>query len=175
MTNSSLSAGPTDLTLLKTIILGLMKKPFETSFRLTLQPSSRRKTKTPTDLVSDARSRRWIELPCGFLLLVLILRVGDQIKSWLHLPIPGSVLGLFILLICFRLQLLSPRLVEEASNRLLFILPALFIPIYVAGIGQGQFWSQVAGILLPALLVATASLWIFVGHLSQRFLSGSDE
>jgi holin-like protein len=114
-------------------------------------------------------------LPCGFLLLVLILQIGDQIKSWLHLPIPGSVLGLFILLICFRLQLLSPRLVEEASNRLLFILPALFIPIYVAGIGQGQFRSQVAGILLPALLVATASLWIFVGHLSQRFLSGSDE
>jgi len=114
-------------------------------------------------------------LPCGFLLLVLILRIGDQIKSWLHLPIPGSVLGLFILLICFRLQLLSPQLFEEASNRLLFILPALFIPIYVAGIGQGQFWSQVAGILLPALLVATASLWIFVGHLSQRFLSGSDE
>ena len=63
----------------------------------------------------------------------------------------------------------------EASNRLLFILPALFIPIYVAAIGQGQFWSQMAGIPLPALLVATASLWIFVGHLSQRFLSGSDE
>jgi holin-like protein len=114
-------------------------------------------------------------LPFGFLLLVLILWTGDQIKSWLHLPIPGSVLGLFILLICFRLQLLSPRLVEEASSRLLFILPALFIPIYVAAIGQGQFWSQLPGILLPALLVATASLWIFVGHLSQRFLSGSDE
>ena len=64
---------------------------------------------------------------------------------------------------------------KPLTNRLLFILPALFIPIYVAGIGQGQFWSQVAGILLPALLVATASLWIFVGHLSQRFLSGSDE
>ena len=127
MTNSNLSAGPTDLTLLKTIVLGPMKRPFETSFRLTLQPPSRQKTKTPTDLVSDARRRRWIELPCGLLLLVLILRIGDQIKSWLHLPIPGSVLGLFILLICFRLQLLSPRLFEEASSRLLFILPALFI------------------------------------------------
>ena len=152
-----------------------MKIPFETSSRLTLQPPPRQKTKTPADLVSDARRRRWIELPSGFLLLVLILWIGDQIKSWLRLPIPGSVLGLFILLICFRLQLLSPRLVEEASSRLLLILPALFIPIYVAGIGQGLFQSPVAGIVLPALLVATASLWIFVGHLSQRFLSGSDE
>ena len=62
-------------------------------------------------------------------------------------------IGPFILLIRFRLQLLSPQLVQEASNRLFFILPALFIPIYVAAIGQGQFWSQVAEILLPALLV----------------------
>src|SRR5262249_62028383 len=108
-------------------------------------------------------------------LLAVFCGLAYKTKRCFPLPIPGSVLGLFILLICFRLQLLSPQLFEEASNRLLFILPALFIPIYVAGIGQGQFWSQAAGILLPALLVATASLWIFVGHLSQRFLSGSAE
>ena len=47
---------------------------------------------------------------------------------------------LFILLICFRLRRIPPQLVEEASNRLLFVLPALFIPIYVSAIGQGQLW-----------------------------------
>ena len=114
-----------------------------------------------------------MELPCGFIVLFLCLSTGEQIKNWLHQPVPGNVLGLFILLFCFRLQLISPRLIEEASNRLLFILPALFIPIYVSAIGQGQLWSQVGAVLLATLLAATVSLWIFVGHLAQRLLRGS--
>jgi putative effector of murein hydrolase LrgA (UPF0299 family) len=71
------------------------------------------------------------------------------------------------------LQLISPRLIEEASNRLLFILPALFIPIYVSAIGQGQLWSQVGVVLLLALLAATVCLWIFVGHLAQLLFRNS--
>ncbi len=79
---------------------------------------------------------------------------GEQIKNLLHLPIPGNVLGLFILLMCFRLRLIPPQLVEEASNRLLFILPALFIPIYVSAIGQGQLWSPISWVLLGTLLAS---------------------
>ncbi|MGA8655888.1 MAG: CidA/LrgA family protein [Chthoniobacterales bacterium] len=120
--------------------------------------------------VSIARWRVWMDLPRGFIVLVLSLLPGELIKSWLHQPIPGSVLGLFLLLICFRLRLIAPQLVEQASNRLLFILPALFIPIYVSAISQGQLWSQSGWVLLPALLAATAGLWIFVGHLAQRLL-----
>jgi holin-like protein len=119
-------------------------------------------------------SRLWIDFAVGFASLVLSLLLGEQVKAWLHLPIPGNVLGLFILLICFRFGVVSPRLIQEASNRLLFVLPALFLPIYVSAIGQGQLWSQLGWVLLPALLIATAGLWVFVGHLSQRLLSRND-
>lgn len=128
------------------------------------------RAKTPVATVCTVPWRSWMELACGFLVLVLSLLTGEQIKSWLHQPIPGNVLGLFLLLICFRLRLISPRLVEQASNRLLFVLPALFIPIYVSAIGQGQLWSKLGWVLLPALLAATAGLWIFVGHLAQILL-----
>jgi holin-like protein len=140
---------------------------------LSLHICHRHEAKTAAGAASDKPRRLWMELPCGFIVLFLCLSIGEQIKNWLHQPIPGNVLGLFILLICFRLHLISPRLIEEASNRLLFILPALFIPIYVSAIGQGQLWSQVGGVLLAALLAATVSLWIFVGHLAQRLLRGS--
>jgi holin-like protein len=119
--------------------------------------------------------RLLIELPFGLIVLLLSLLSGEQIKNWLHLPIPGNVLGLFILLICFRLRLIPPQLVEEASNRLLFVLPALFIPIYVSAIGQGQLSSPVSWVLLGTLFAATASLWIFVGHLAQRLLRRSPQ
>jgi holin-like protein len=119
------------------------------------------------------RRHFWIDLPVGLAALVLSTLAGEQIKIWLHLPIPGNLLGLFVLLLCFRLRLIPPQLIEEAANRLLFVLPALFIPIFVSAIGQGQLYSKIGWVLLPTLLGATAALWMFVGHLAQHLLRQS--
>ena len=135
------------------------------------------KAAAPIADTANSRVRRlfWIELPVGFAVLVLCMLAGEQAKMWLHVPIPGNLLGLFILLLCFRLRLIPPELIEEAANRLLYILPALFIPIYVSAIGQGQLSSPVSWVLLGTLFAATASLWIFVGHLAQRLLRRSPQ
>ena len=117
--------------------------------------------------------RLLIELLIGFPVLILAMLAGEQIKTWMHLPIPGNVLGLFLLLLSFRLRLVPPRLIEDAANRLLYFLPSLFIPIYVSGIGQAQLWSRMSWLLFPTLVIATAALWIFVGHLAQKLLRGS--
>jgi len=111
-----------------------------------------------------------IELLFGFSVLVLGLLAGEHVKMWLHLPVPGNVLGLFFLLLSFRLRLLPPQLIEKAANQILSVLPALFIPIYVSAIGPGQRWSQVSWIVVPMLLLVSAGLWIFVGHLAQQLL-----
>jgi holin-like protein len=124
----------------------------------------------PPAIHRGARRRFLIELLLGFSVLVLALLAGDQVKMWLHLPVPGNVLGLFFLLLSFRLRLLPPQLIEKAANQVLYVLPSLFIPIYVSAIGQGQLWSQMSWILVPMLLLVTAGLWIFVGHLAQKLL-----
>jgi holin-like protein len=152
-----------------------MRRQFETGLRLTSKRPSSANVTTAAGTENKLKRRLLIELPFGFIVLLLSLLSGEQIKNLLHLPIPGNVLGLFILLMCFRLRLIPPQLVEEASNRLLFVLPALFIPIYVSAIGQGQLWSPISWVLLGTLLVATASLWIFVGHLAQRLLRRSPQ
>ena len=123
----------------------------------------------PHDLDSGLR-RFWIDLPVGFAVLVLSLLAGEQIKIWLYLHIPGNVLGLFVLLLCFRLRLIPPQLIEEEANQLLYILPALFIPIFVSASTAGQLWSKRDWVLLPTLLAATAGLWMFVGYLAQHLL-----
>jgi len=123
----------------------------------------------------SGRCRSWIPLPVGFSVLVLSILAGEQVRAWLHLFIPGNVLGLFILLLCFQARLLSPQLIEEAANRLLHVLPALFIPLFVCAIDQEQFWSKLGWVLLPILIVATATLWVFVGHLAQRLLCRSSQ
>jgi holin-like protein len=127
--------------------------------------------------VRSAQRLAWrcllIELLIGFPVLIVALLAGELVKSWLHLPIPGNLLGLFLLLLSFRLRLIPPRLLEDAATRLLYFLPSLFIPIYVSGIGQTQLWSQISWILFPALTIATAGLWVFVGHLAQKLLRRS--
>ena len=96
------------------------------------------KTTTQAAFANSRVRRFWIDLPLGFAVLVLSLLAGEQVKMWLHLPIPDNILGLFILLFCFRLRLIPPQLIAEAANRLLYVLPALFIPIYVSAIGGGN-------------------------------------
>jgi putative effector of murein hydrolase LrgA (UPF0299 family) len=125
--------------------------------------------------VAERRTRRciWVELPVGFAVLTLSVLAGEQIKIWLHFWIPGNILGLFILLLCFRLRLIEPKFIEEAANRLLFVMPAFFIPLFVSAIGRGQLSQRVSLVLLPALLAATVGLWIFVGHLTQHLLRRS--
>ncbi|MBV9490392.1 MAG: CidA/LrgA family protein [Verrucomicrobia bacterium] len=128
-------------------------------------------TATAAPTVHRGAWRRFlIESLLGFSVLVLGLLAGEHVKMWLHLPVPGNVLGLFLLLLSFRLRLLPPPLIEKAANQLLFVLPSLFIPIYVSAIGQRQLWSRMSWILVPMLLLATAGLWIFVGHLAQKLL-----
>jgi len=56
-----------------------------------------------------------------------------------------------------------------------FRLARPFIPIYVSALGQGQLWSPMSWVLLGTLLVATATLWVFVGHLAQRLLRRSPQ
>lgn len=151
----------------------LSSEPFSHTVSVMLTVSADSDARNVASIQNKLQRRLCIELPFGFIVLLLSLLCGEGIKGWLHLPIPGNVLGLFVLLLCFRLRLVPPQLVEEASNRLLFVLPALFIPIYVSAIGQGQLWSKMSWLLLPTLLAATASLWMFVGHLAQYFLRRS--
>ena len=101
-----------------------------------------RRPLTRPNVSSSCLRRFWIDLPVGFAVLVLSLLAGEQIKIWLHLHIPGNVLGLFVLLLCFRLRLIPTQLIEEAANRLLYILPALFIPVFVSASAAGQLWSK---------------------------------
>src|SRR6267378_2803653 len=111
-----------------------MQRPSDIGVKLTSKLPSLANAKNAANIENKLQRRLWIELPIGVIVLLLGLLSGEGIKSWLHLPIPGNVLGLFVLLLCFRLRLIPPQLVEQASNRLLFVLPALFIPIYVSAI-----------------------------------------
>jgi hypothetical protein len=100
-----------------------------------------------------------IEFLLGFSGLVLALLAGEQVRTWLHLPVPGNVLGLFFLLLSFRLRLLPPQLIEKAAKQVsTFCPPSSFQSTFRPSVGatlvtdELDSFTHATGLVLPWVL-----------------------
>ena len=115
-----------------------------------------------------AATRRYL-LP-GFGVLVACLLAGQWIKNVLGLVLPGNILGLFILLALLLTGVVPLKWVEAAARLLLWLLPFLFLPIFILAMRDHAFWAVQGQALCGAVVIGTVLLWAFVGHLSQFLL-----
>jgi holin-like protein len=106
----------------------------------------------------------------GFVILVACFYVGNVVKEWLHLIIPGNVLGLFLLIGLLSSGVLPLSFVEQAAAWLLFILPVLFVPLYVLAAEDKSLWREWGLILVGSMVFTVVLLWAVVGHLAQYVL-----
>ena len=93
--------------------------------------------------------------------------VGDMLSNSLHLPVPGSILGMIFLFLALQFKVLKFTDVDEVGSFLINNMTILFLP---AGVGImakwsliSDFWWQIAVIVLLALIVNVFVL----GHLVQ--------
>lgn len=93
--------------------------------------------------------------------------VGDTLSNGLHLPVPGSILGMIFLFLALQFKVLKFTDVDEVGSFLINNMTILFLP---AGVGImakwsliSDFWWQIAVIVLLALIVNVFVL----GHLVQ--------
>ncbi len=115
-----------------------------------------------------AADRRFL-LP-GFGVLVACLLAGQGLKSVLHLILPGNILGLFILLALLLTGAVPLKWVESAARLLLWLLPFLFLPVFILAMKDHAFWAVQGRALCGAVVLGTVLLWAFVGHLAQWML-----
>ncbi len=106
----------------------------------------------------------------GALTVLLVYQlIGEVIVQFMHLPVPGPVIGLLLLFLtlCVRGSLAAP--LRDTANGVLQHLSLLFVP---AGVGVMVHFSRISGEWLPilaAVLVSTA-LAITVSALVMRAL-----
>ncbi|MCK8043829.1 CidA/LrgA family protein [Shewanella sp. 1CM18E] len=86
---------------------------------------------------------------CGFAWLCQTLAI------YLHSPIPGSVIGLTILLLLLSLKLVPERSVSFASRWLIGELLLFFIPPVVAVIKYQALLEHFGAVLISAMLAAS--------------------
>lgn len=101
------------------------------------------------------------------LIFTAFLLAGGFLKKSLHLILPANVLGLLMLLTAISLNLIQMRWIELAGKWLLFLLPLLFVPIYVGAGAYKPIWIEWGWLLIPTLIFTVIAMWIFVGHFSQ--------
>ena len=93
-----------------------------------------------------------------FMIILLLSFLGEVLKMFIPLPIPASVYGLVLMLLCLVTGILKTSQVKEAAFFLIEIMPVMFIP---AAAGLIDSWKVLQPFLLP-ILVITVVITIFV-------------
>lgn len=97
---------------------------------------------------------RWL---LGFTVLCVFALAGQAISDGLRLPVPGSVIGMVLLLVALAARI--PRLeaiVRPSSETLLSLIPLLLVPLAAGAIEQGR----AIGTDLLAYAVALVATWV---------------
>ena len=93
-----------------------------------------------------------------FMIILLLSFLGEVLKMFIPLPIPASVYGLVLMLVCLMTGVLKTSQVKEAAFFLIEIMPVMFIP---AAAGLIDSWKVLQPLLLPILII-TVVITIFV-------------
>lgn len=103
-----------------------------------------------------------------FMLIILISFLGEMCKEFLPFPVPASVYGLMIMLVCLTTGLIQLNKVRDAAFFFIEIMPVMFIP---AAVGLMDSWSAFKPFLVP-ISVITVSVTVLVmavtGLVSQK-------
>ena len=93
-----------------------------------------------------------------FMIILLLSFLGEVLKMFVPLPIPASVYGLVLMLVCLMTGVLKTSQVKDAAFFLIEIMPVMFIP---AAAGLIDSWKVLQPLLLP-ILVITVVITVFV-------------
>lgn len=90
------------------------------------------------------------------LLIILgVTFVGEALHFLLPLPVPASIYGLVLMLLCLCFKVFPLRAVEETGDFFIDLMPALFIP---ATVGVMAAWDVLQPVLLQVALITFLSL-----------------
>ena len=89
-----------------------------------------------------------------FGIIMMITCIAEGIKYFVHLPIPSSVYGLCLMMLCLMTKVVKLGAVEDAAVFLIEIMPVMFIP---AGVGLLASFDELEDMLVPVLVITPVS------------------
>lgn len=113
-------------------------------------------------------------LICQIFLFWVINELGNFIVNILHIPVPGNIIGMLILLIFLLTGIIQLKWVDIGASLLNRHLSFFFIPISVGLMTLGSFFMS-SGIRLLFILVLSAIIGIIGTGLTSQLLAKKRE
>ena len=93
-------------------------------------------------------------------LFIALLYVGSRLADWAHLPVPGALIGMVLMLVLLLLRGRIDAELRKASDAILQNLVLLFIPLIAGIIDQKQaLRTEWAPLLVACVLGTGLTLW----------------
>lgn len=108
-------------------------------------------------------------------IIFIITFLGEVLNHALPLPIPGSIYGFLILLLCLQFKIIKLEKVKDVGNFLLNIMSIMFVP---AAVGLIVIWADVSQNILEILLITTSTtliVMVVTGKVSDFVLRKSGD
>ena len=99
-----------------------------------------------------------------FMIILLLSFLGEVLKMFIPLPIPASVYGLVLMLVCLMTGVLKTSQVKNAAFFLIEIMPVMFIP---AAAGLIDSWGVLRPLIVPIMII-TVVITVFVMAVTGR-------
>ena len=99
-----------------------------------------------------------------FMIILLLSFLGEVLKMFIPLPIPASVYGLVLMLVCLVTGVLKTSQVKDAAFFLIEIMPVMFIP---AAAGLIDSWGVLRPLIVPIMII-TVVITVFVMAVTGR-------
>ena len=99
-----------------------------------------------------------------FMIILLLSFLGEVLKMFIPLPIPASVYGLVLMLVCLMTGVLKTSQVKDAAFFLIEIMPVMFIP---AAAGLIDSWGVLRPLIVPIMII-TVVITVFVLAVTGR-------
>lgn len=110
-----------------------------------------------------------------FGLIMTFCFAGELLYRFLPFPIPASIYGLLLLLLCLKLGIVKLSQVKTTGNYLVAILPIMFVP---AAVGVMLLWDELASMIVPVFLAAVPVTILVLGtsgRVTQWLISKREE
>jgi holin-like protein len=110
----------------------------------------------------------------GLVLLFGFQFIGEFLARLLDLPIPGSVIGMAMLLLALAAGIVKEESIAEASDLLLKYMTLFFVP---AGVGVMLYFDLIAREWLPIIVGTVVSTFVVmaVTGWAEQLLGGDDD
>jgi holin-like protein len=116
------------------------------------------------------RIKKLLIILIQLLILLVLNKVGFFIVHFIHLPIPGNVMGMLLLFLLLFTGLIRLEWIDSASSILIKHLSFFFIPISVGLMTMGAIFIKEGIPLFVTLLLSTILGIIVSGSLAQVVL-----